>query len=121
MGSRSGKRLTNEQRKENRRRRLREKQKRPRPTHRPIRTGYSEIHQALKQYILAYVNSYHSKPSYKTLTAGASLRSINIREPVVGQDLILDIRSITYEDDWCSVDIAIHTEKRRYGENLNRW
>lgn len=112
MGSRSGKRLTNEQRKENRRRRLKFKQKNkpPRPSSHTVPPEYGEVHQAIREYVITYVNSFHSKPSYLTLMRGAGARSVIVREPVEGQETFLDIKRIDYEKDWCTVDANFHEQ-----------
>lgn len=127
MGSRSGRKLTNAERKENRRKRLKlkKKHKKPRPANQFVPSQYLEVHSAVKQYISCYVNSFHSQKSYSTLVPGAGMRSLLVREPVKGQKIILDVKCLKYENDWCSLDVAFHetatTIAWHGGGSTNRW
>jgi hypothetical protein len=113
MSSRSGKRLTNKQRKANQKKRARAKKNHRRQkkiAYPRVPTEYSEIYGAVKQYIIEYVNSYYLYPSRETLVHGARTRSILVIKPVENQDRILDINSITLEDDRCILRVDFHRE-----------
>jgi len=104
MGSRSGKRLTNAQKKANKKAR-----KRPKYLHYSVPTGYYETYSAIKGHITEFLTARkQSGERWATLCSSDQIyRSVVV---LLGKRTIFNVSRIRFEGDNVTIVISIHSD-----------
>lgn len=109
MGNRSGRRLSNAVKKENRKKRQKIGKKRPKYQNHPIPQGYFETYSVLKEHITDFLRERKKFERWATLVSKDQItRSVIV---LLGHRAILNVSKIGFRGDNVSVVVSIHTKE----------